>query len=387
MANAEQPMILVIDDERGPRESLRILLKNQYNVLCADSVDGGVQMLEQHEPDAVIMDIRMPVKTGIEGLRDIRAIDPNVSVIMLTGFGSLETAQEAIRLGANDYLKKPFDAREMEEVIGRNVQRTRLERRRWRTEKDLKLLNEQLSDELAGKQNMAELGQKSAELVHDLRSPLTAVMGYVELLADELRSCREQMGDRWSETAEYLEMIEKSALRCKEMTDMWLSLSRKDPQRMQPVPIGELVRDVIRTVDPQATKRGVRLELSEGCGSSEIAADQLQIVRAIQNVVVNAIEASPEQCGFVRVSCAIRGDVVEVLVADNGCGMNQEQILHAFDPFFTTKKLNGTGLGLFITKKVIEGHRGTIHLQSRPAVGTLVSIRFPLLDRPEVAIA
>ena len=386
MAGAEQPKILVIDDERGPRESLRILLKNQYNVLCADSVDWGLQMLEQHEPDAVIMDIRMPVKTGIEGLRDIRSIDPNVSVIMLTGFGTLETAQEAIRLGANDYLKKPFDAREMEDVIGRNVQRTRLERRRWRTEKDLKLLNEQLSDELAGKQNMAELGQKSAELVHDLRSPLTAVMGYVELLADELRSCRERLGERWSETAEYLDMIEKSALRCKEMTDMWLSLSRKDPQRMHPVAIGALVRDVIGTVEPQAAKRGVRLELAEECGRCEIAADQLQIVRAIQNVVVNAIEAAPEQCGFVRVSCSLRGDTAEIQVADNGCGMSQEQMQHAFDPFFT-KKINGTGLGLFITKKVIEGHRGTIQLQSRPAVGTLVSIRFPVLDRPEVAIA
>ena len=97
----QKAKILVIDDEIGPRESLRILLKNEFDVHCADSVDLGMQLLREHEPDTFIMDIRMPGMSGIEGLRAIRAIDTNVSVIMLTGFGALETAQEAIRLGAS----------------------------------------------------------------------------------------------------------------------------------------------------------------------------------------------------------------------------------------------------------------------------------------------
>ena len=113
--STHMPKVLVIDDELGPRESLRILLKMEYEVLVADSVLRGLDLLAKHHPDVVIMDIRMPGMTGIEGLREIRKLDADISVIMLTGFGALETAQEALRLGASDYLKKPFDTKEIME--------------------------------------------------------------------------------------------------------------------------------------------------------------------------------------------------------------------------------------------------------------------------------
>ena len=102
--------------------------------------------------NAVITDIRMPGASGIEGLRRIREIDPHVAVIMLTGFGALETAQEALRLGANDYINKPFDAREMREVIGRNVERTRLQRTGVSAAEEIKELNNRLLKELAQKE-------------------------------------------------------------------------------------------------------------------------------------------------------------------------------------------------------------------------------------------
>ena len=113
--------VLVIDDEFGPRESIRFLLKGSYKVFCADSVDQGVAMLREQHPDLVIMDIRMPRKSGIEGLREIREHDKVVSVVMLTGYGALETAQEALRLGATDYLSKPFDTTAMLATVKRYV--------------------------------------------------------------------------------------------------------------------------------------------------------------------------------------------------------------------------------------------------------------------------
>ena len=98
------PQVLVIDDEMGPRESLRMLLKPNYQVYTAENVETGLRILREKRPDAVISDIRMPGTSGIDGLRKIREIDPHVAVIMLTGFGALETAKEALRLGANDYI-------------------------------------------------------------------------------------------------------------------------------------------------------------------------------------------------------------------------------------------------------------------------------------------
>src|SRR5213082_3785216 len=143
-AATELPQILVIDDEMGPRESLRMLLKPNYNVHTADCVEAGLKMLKEKQPDTIVMDIRMPGMTGIEGLRKIREIDPHVAVIMLTGFGALETAKEALRLGANDYISKPFDAREMREVISRNVARTRAHRTSETAASEIKQLNNRL---------------------------------------------------------------------------------------------------------------------------------------------------------------------------------------------------------------------------------------------------
>src|SRR6266566_8293508 len=148
----EQPKVLIIDDEMGPRESLRMLLKPNYQVHTADNVELGLQLLREKAPDAIVMDIRMPGTNGIDGLRKIREIDPHLSVIMLTGFGALETAQEALRLGANDYINKPFDAREMREVIGRNVERTRLHRTGVNAAEEIKELNNRLLKELAQKE-------------------------------------------------------------------------------------------------------------------------------------------------------------------------------------------------------------------------------------------
>ncbi|MFH0953001.1 MAG: hybrid sensor histidine kinase/response regulator [Verrucomicrobiota bacterium] len=388
MASCEAlPKVLVIDDERGPRESLRILLKNDYCVLCAESVNAGLELIKQNVPEAVVMDIRMPLKNGLDGLREIRQLDPDVSVIMLTGFGTLESAQEAIRLGANDYVRKPFDAREMEAVIGRNVHRTQLERRRSRAEQELAKLNQRLLEEMSRKDRLVALGQQSAELMHDLRSPLSSVMGYVELLASELRESREGLGEHWQETHEYLEMIERSVVRCKELADMWLHGDKNNGHRMRPMLICELIGDVVRSLKQAAVGRGVRIDCQVGAVDCEIVADGVQIFRALQNVVMNAIEAVPANAGVVRICCIQNGTHALVKVDDNGCGMAPDQMEHAFEPYFTTKQYTGTGLGLFITKRIVEEHHGSIMLQSQPNQGTSISIRLPLSGQPEIAIA
>src|ERR1700710_2801486 len=188
------PKVLVIDDEIGPRESLRMLLKPNYQVHTADSVEAGIRLLREKHPDAVITDIRMPGTNGIDGLRRIREIDPHVAVIMLTGFGALETAKEALRLGANDYISKPFDATEMRDIIGRNVERTRVHRASENASSEIKELTGRLLKELAQKERLASLGQASAEFVHDLGNPLTIVWGYVQLLAKKLAQAEKENG-------------------------------------------------------------------------------------------------------------------------------------------------------------------------------------------------
>src|SRR6266550_5983864 len=261
-AAAELPKILVIDDEMGPRESLRMLLKPDYNVQTADCVEAGIKLLKEKQPDTIVMDIRMPGMTGIDGLRKIREIDPHLSVIMLTGFGALETAQEALRLGANDYINKPFDAGEMRKVIGRNVERTRVQRAGERAAAEIKELNNRLLKELAQKERLASLGQASAEFVHDLGNPLTIVWGYVQLLAKKLEKSEKENGAKTPNSAKELQIIEQNVRLCRELLTMWQSYGSVEAAPHKAISVSAIVREVVKSVSAMAAQKGVELKSS-----------------------------------------------------------------------------------------------------------------------------
>lgn len=376
--STDLPQILVIDDEMGPRESLRMLLKPDYQVHTADCVEAGIKLLQEKQPDTIVMDIRMPGMSGIEGLRKIREIDPHLSVIMLTGFGALETAKEAVRLGANDYISKPFDAREMREVISRNVERTRVHRTSESAAAEIKELNSRLLKELAQKERLASLGQASAEFVHDLGNPLTIVWGYVQLLAKKLEKSENGATPNTS-SAKELNIIEQNVRLCRELLTMWQSYGSVEASPHKSISVSTIVSEVVKAVGAMAAQSGVELS-SEACEDPcTLLGDAVQVKRAIQNVIINAVQAAAEKKGKVSVTCAQKDFYVDIRVEDNGSGILPAQMNRIFDPYFTTKQgKSGTGLGLYITKKVVEDHNGSIKVDSAPQAGTTFTIRLPL---------
>jgi putative nucleotidyltransferase with HDIG domain len=120
------PNVLIVDDEIGPRESLRMILKPNYNVLSVENGHAAIQLVQQMEMDVVTLDLKMPGISGIDTLKEIRAIDPDVMIIIITGFGSLTTAIEAIRYGVFDYIPKPFNVPEILSIIDRSIQRRKV---------------------------------------------------------------------------------------------------------------------------------------------------------------------------------------------------------------------------------------------------------------------
>ena len=380
-ATTELPQILVIDDELGPRESLRMLLKPLYQVDTADSVETGIRLLKEKPPDTIVMDIRMPGMTGIEGLRKIREIDPHLSVIMLTGFGALETAKEALRLGANDYISKPFDAAEMRDVIGRNVEGTRVRRASEGAAAEIKELNNRLLKELAQKERLASLGQASAEFVHDLGNPLTIVWGYVQLLARKLEKAEKggAVADNATSVKE-LNIIEQNVRVCRDLLTMWQSYGSVEASPRKPISVSAIVREVIKGVGSMAAQNGTELKSNICEDACTLVGDSLQINRAIQNVLINALQAASETNGTVTIDCTPKDFYVDIRVEDTGPGISEGQMSKIFDPYFTTKQgKSGTGLGLYITKKVVEDHNGSIKVDSTPGVGTTFTVRLPLM--------
>lgn len=115
--------MLVVDDECGPRESLRLILESRYSVRTAGDGSSALEILSAESVDVVTLDLKMPGEGGIDTFHRIREIDPNIEVIIITGYGSYHSAVRALRLGAFDYIGKPFDAATVLEIVGRALRR------------------------------------------------------------------------------------------------------------------------------------------------------------------------------------------------------------------------------------------------------------------------
>ncbi|MFZ4397235.1 MAG: sensor histidine kinase [Kiritimatiellia bacterium] len=374
--------VLVIDDELGPRESLRFLLKNEYRVLCANSVNCGLELLQENHPDVVILDIRMPDRNGIEGLREIRRLDADVAVIMLTGYSALDTAQDAVRLEANDYMEKPFDAAAMRCAVKRHIARTRVRRQREKVSREAEQLQQRLADELRRYERFAELGQASAEFVHDIRNAFTVLSGSAELLRIELIDAPQVPAMPSVETVDNLGMLNRTVRRCGELLDTWQRLIHHDPSAFTTVDLCALAREVAVSCQPLAQAAHARIVCEQEHDNVLVVGDPVQLSRAIANIVNNAIQALPPSDGVVQLVVARdRRDAANAClrVIDNGCGISPEHIEQVFNAEFTTKRSRGgKGLGLFIVRKIIEGHGGCVTASSEVGRGATLTLTVPL---------
>ena len=377
--SAPKSRVLVVDDDVSPRESLRALLSVEWDIVCAASVDEAVSRFRETNPDLVIMDIRMPGKSGIDGLREIRQLDASVSVIMLTGFGTLETAQDALRLGANDYIRKPYKPDALYTAVRANVRRTLVERRRSAAESELKERRRLLALQMARMDDAAKLGQKSLEMAHDISTPLTIILNYVSMLEGKLKGARDGMGDQYEESIKYLKVIDTSAVRCHELLDSWRAYKTGAPRASRPVSLAAIIADIANAAKPMTDAVGAAIKVQVSPDDPWVMADGIQIFRSIQNHVTNAIHAVAGAGGRINISCRSDGAYAEVRVEDNGCGISHENLDKLFQPYFTTNDANhGSGLGMFISRNVIEDHGGTINVESELNKGTRVIIRLPL---------
>jgi signal transduction histidine kinase len=160
---------------------------------------------------------------------------------------------------------------------------------------------------------------------------------------------------------------------------MWQSYGSVEASPHKPISVSTILGEVLKGVGAMAAQSGVELNFHICEDPCTLLGDAIQIKRAIQNVIINAVQASVERKGAVTVNCVRKDFYADIVVEDTGAGITPAQMNKIFDPYFTTKQgKNGTGLGLYITKKVVEDHNGSIKVDSTPGVGTLFTIRLPL---------
>ncbi|MBN1270009.1 MAG: response regulator [Kiritimatiellae bacterium] len=379
VTQAAPPKVLVIDDEDLFREMLRVVLGAEYQVLAANSAEEGLRLFQKESPDAVLLDLVMPGRDGIQGLKAIRSIDPIVSVIIVTGFGKLETAKQAMSLGASYYVEKPIDPDDLRKTVRTCVQRTQVEKRRAASVEEMTGMIRQMSADLQRKSMLAAEAEAAVELMYDLGRPLGDATTFLEVLSRLLSAEHATGPDDLKQMANSLSIIEHNMRRCRELAQMCQDLGYDAGGPTEVFSISELVREVIDEMAAWAAAAGLKLDFRLYANGSTVSGNKRQLRRAVKNIVANAIQSSLGHAPTVRIACVPDKTHVELRVEDHGQGYDMGDIALDFAKRFGRGDIvKGAGLGFCLTHRVIERHGGCLHVRSAPGRGTVVFLRLPL---------
>ncbi len=242
-------------------------------------------------------------------------------------------------------------------------------------DEDLKEAYKELSEKqelLVQKERLASMGQLSAGVAHEINNPIGTIILYSHTLRKEFPE-----GDQRRED---LEMIVSEAMRCKDIVRDLLNFARQSRVSKEPTDLAELISEALSIMKPDAEAAGVCLDVQFEGSLPLMMVDKMQIQQVLVNLIKNSIDAISDK-GEIKISARkCTGDeAVELKVADNGCGIDRENLSKLFTPFFTTKEMGkGTGLGLAIAYGVIKMHLGNITVDSEPGKGTTFTISLPI---------
>jgi signal transduction histidine kinase len=337
-----------------------MLLKDYHDVTLAVDVPSAQSVLDRQPIDLVITDIRMPRQTGIELLRWIKSHHPDVEVIILTGYGELDTAMSAVECGALAYVVKPFDTRVMLRHIedGLRKREKEIERRRM--------------EELALEANRFEtLGRFVSGMLHDLGTPLAVINGQIESILSQPSE---------SDGEERLRVMHGQITLCADIVRSAMNFLRHETQRFSILDVNDVAEACLSITAPLLKKCGVtvRREMAQNIPICE--GDFVLMRQAVLNLITNACQAMEKQGGVreILVGTWREPDQVCVAIADTGPGIPPENRPRIFETFFSTKGDKGTGLGLAAVKNIMRRHRGDVLFKESASGGAEFILKFPI---------
>ncbi|MFT3774085.1 MAG: ATP-binding protein [Minicystis sp.] len=226
--------------------------------------------------------------------------------------------------------------------------------------------------ELVQAERLATIGKMAAHVTHEIRNPLSAIGLNVELLEEELAMTAEK------EPLALVAAIKSEVDRLSRISEQYLSVARRPRPRLEREHVDDLVRELHAFMKPELDRASVTSKLDIDDDLPEVELDESQLRQALINLLRNAREAMPKG-GEITIGVVRAGTNVEIRVDDTGAGVPEELRASIFDPFFTTKQ-RGTGLGLAVTREIVEAHHGTIHCDPRAEGGTRFRIVLPAVS-------
>ena len=406
------PRVLIVDDEESVTVTMAAILEmDGYSVATALRGADAVAQIEAEEFDLVLTDLRLDDFDGMDVLAAARRRSKETVGIVLTGYASLESAVKALREGAYDYMLKPADVEELRATVARGIERRRLGDQLRARVADLEAANRTINELNTGLQEridaataelrasyekLQELDKLKSQFLsiasHELKTPITAMSGFVQIA---VRRIKRRLGaGRPSEAdwkkeeetlLEQLEVVQRQTAKLARLVDELLDVSRIESGRLElrvtDVDLPELVAEVMRRHQLMATKHDLRLKYDPAL-SLDVRADRDHIEQVLNNLIGNAMKYSPEG-GPIEVAVTRAGDrEIEFSVGDRGIGIRPAELDRVFGLFYRSpdrlaRDVGGMGLGLYITKEIVDRHNGRIWADSQVGKGTTFHVALP----------
>jgi signal transduction histidine kinase len=366
--------ILIADDEDGFRETLAKRLEKRGAVV--NQAPGGKEALvslAQEPVDVVLLDVRMPGMNGLTVLDNIRRDHSDTEVILITGNVNTQEGVTGIKAGAFDYLTKPIEIehliskiRQAFDKLIRAQEQAKEERFRVRMEQ-----------QLIAADRLAALGTLSAGTAHEINNPLAIINDAAGWLRSRAAKDESLSSEMRTDLERAMDKIESSVKRARRITHQMLSFSRQTESSIKEFNLSDLAVEVVDLTRKAASE--CQADVSAACEIKDLRvwSDPYQVRQVLINLVTNGLYAvSPGG----RVELITTGDETHAIaiVRDNGPGIPPENLEKIFEPFFTTKPPGeGTGLGLSVSRGIIEKLGGRITVESKLGDGAIFKVVLP----------
>jgi signal transduction histidine kinase len=381
----EAGKILVVEDEAGSRLTLCGILEDAgYEVTGVEKGTEALEVIKDGNFHVIITDIRLPDVGGMSILELAKEINPDVAVIMMTGYASIETAVNAVNEGAYAYFVKPINMDEMKTAIVNALRQQMLSRENKRLVDDLQRSNKLLFE--ANRQLRTATEAKSiflAHMSHELRTPLNAIIGFSDLLIGGIA------GKINNKQRQCLEDILSSGKHLLSLINDILDLSKVEAGKIDIRPeslrLADVVDDAVTTVKPMIYNSRHELAIRIAEGLPPVYGDRNRLKQILLNLLSNAIKFTPDG-GKLSLETSREGNFCKVSMVDNGVGIRREDQTSIFEPFTQLdtqpeEKKQGTGLGLPLTKQLVELLGGKIWAESEYGKGSRFTFTIPLAEK------
>ena len=372
--------LLVVDDNEVNLDMLsRRLVRQGHTVVLARNGLQALEILKEDDFDLMLLDVMMPEMDGLQVLERIKADDNlrHIPVIMLSALDETDSVVRCIEMGAEDYLPKPFNPVLLSARIGACLEKKRLH------DQEVSHL-QQLEQESRAKSLIL------STVSHELKTPLTSIVSQVYILLRQ----QDKVGPLNERQQRHVETVQRNASRLKILIDDLLDISGIESGTLRlalmDLDVRWEIEDIIRSLEDEIHEKQIRVVLNTPPDLPMAKADRLRFSRVVSNLLSNSCKYSSLGATTTITAQEHEGDI-QIDVSDTGIGMSKDDQSRLFAKFFrvdnsSTRQVSGTGIGLFITRHLIQAHGGKIWVESQEGKGSTFSFTLPRADVDDMPV-